>query len=289
MQAETENKGAASSGSPESWDLGASVSLNNWSEGHVDIARFAEAGIRWIELSWRNDSFDLFDADRQEVCAEWIGQIRGLGMDVWTLHLPYGTAFDISAAFGEDDGGIASEAVRRHIGLMRLAQKWGIRKVVLHPSWEPTAEADRPDRLARCKRSLVVLADEAERLGITIAVECLPRTCLGHTSEEMRELVEADDRLGICCDVNHLLKESPESFIRKLGRRIVTVHMSDYDGVDERHWLPGQGIIRWNEVIRALAEHGYAGPFLYEVRRPDPNELASCWRGLLADYGRAYG
>jgi sugar phosphate isomerase/epimerase len=269
---------------PAKWRIGASLSLNDWVNGRVDIAEWVRAGIHSVELAWRNDSFNLFEPANESQCSGWIDEIRKRGMDVWTLHLPYGPMFDISVT----DSDRSREVIERHIRLMQMAHGWDIRTVVLHPSWEPIADDERPSRLAACKQALAVLAHEADLLGIVIAVECLPRTCLGNTSGEMLELISADSRLRICCDVNHLLQEAPEQFIRKLGQRVVTVHMSDCDGVDERHWMPGCGIIRWNETIRALAEHGYSGPFLFEIRQPVVSELVTCWNRLMADYMEAY-
>jgi sugar phosphate isomerase/epimerase len=46
------------------------------------------------------------------------------------------------------------------------------------------------------------------------------------------------------------------------------VHMSDYDFVDEKHWLPGWGDNNWNNIILSLIEAGYDGPFMYEVIKP---------------------
>lgn len=264
---------------PSDWPVGSSISLNDWDAGHVKIGEFQKAGIQLIELAWRNDTFDLFEESNQAKCSKWIDEIRYLGMDVWTLHLPYGPLFDIS----ETDADTRDLIIMRHVRLMALAKNWNIRTVVLHPSFEPIVDEERPLRISSCKHSLVELAGEAELLGIVIAVECLPRTCLGNASAEMRELIAVDMRLGICCDVNHLLKETPESFVRELGDRIVTVHMSDNDGLDERHWLPGKGIIAWTEVIQALLKHGYKGSFMFEVRRPLPSALADCWKQLLAD------
>ena len=57
-----------------------------------------------------------------------------------------------------------------------------------------------------------------------------------------------------------------DNAIVKLGRRILTVHISDYDFIDERHWLPGEGKNDWNAILAALQAVGYAGPFMYEVR-----------------------
>ena len=35
--------------------------------------------------------------------------------------------------------------------------------------------------------------------------------------------------------------------------------------MDERHWMPGQGIVEWPKVIDILTRSGYDGPFMYEV------------------------
>ena len=45
------------------------------------------------------------------------------------------------------------------------------------------------------------------------------------------------------------------------------MHVSDYDFVDERHLLPGEGLNDWPVIVSLLEDAGYDGPFLYEVRR----------------------
>lgn len=265
---------------PAQWPIGVSLSLEAWKQGGIDLSRFSAAGIRCIELAWRGAAFDMFEPENERCCFELIVRARQLGIEVWTIHLPYGTAWDVSASDEAERG----EAIALHARLLQLAGQWGVGRAVLHPSWEPVPAEERAARIAACRLALPVLAGEAERFGVRIAAECLPRTCLGNTSGEMLELIGCDERLGVCVDVNHLLQEPPEHFIRRLYGRIVTVHMSDYDGTDERHWLPGKGIIRWNEVIGSLSEQGYSGPFLFEVRNPDPHEVADCWSRLLHDY-----
>jgi hypothetical protein len=61
------------------------------------------------------------------------------------------------------------------------------------------------------------------------------------------------------------LKDYFDYFLRELADKIVTVHVSDYDFINERHWLPGEGKVDWQEVIAILTEIGYDGPWLYEM------------------------
>ena len=49
--------------------------------------------------------------------------------------------------------------------------------------------------------------------------------------------------------------------------------MSDYDFLNERHWLPGEGKIDWVEVVDTLEEVGYDGVLLYELGLNPPNTI----------------
>lgn len=262
---------------PRLWAIGTSYRLEDAGRFEEQLPDMARDGIRYLELAWRPEKFDLFDPAKERFCESLIGKAKSLGMNIWTMHLPYGPQWDPSNL----DASQRDEAVQRHLRLLCLARRWNIRTAVLHPSWEPIPDAERPARLQACKMALAALAEEAARLNVRIAVECLPRTCLGNTSEEMAQLMEASGLLGICCDVNHLVQEPPEAFIRKLGSRIVTVHLSDNDGIDEAHWLPGQGVIRWDAVAGALADAGYRGPAMFEVRNAAFAALRPCWQELL--------
>ena len=72
---------------------------------------------------------------------------------------------------------------------------------------------------------------------------------------------------GCSCRVEyHLLKEEHAHFFEAVSNRIGTIHASDYDRKDERHWLPGEGVIDWPDFLRRLQASGYKGVFMHEVR-----------------------
>ena len=48
---------------------------------------------------------------------------------------------------------------------------------------------------------------------------------------------------------------------------IYTIHLSDYDFVNERHRLPGDGINNWKEITDILENIDYKGPIMYEISR----------------------
>lgn len=223
-----------------------------------DFSEMHDAGIGIMELSpQQNEAYDFLDFDRYTALSEkYAVRIRSFHL----RFVPFET-LDISAV----DEEARAKAVTYQKNSMTLAAAAGIRLFVIHPSGEPIADGERRLRMEAAKRSLAALAEHAARLGATVAVEDLPRTCLGRSSDEILELIGVDERLRVCFDTNHLLGEDPCDFARKVGKKIVTTHVSDYDFVDERHWLPGEGRIDWVRLIDTLDEIGYDGPLVYEL------------------------
>ncbi|MCQ2429492.1 MAG: sugar phosphate isomerase/epimerase [Clostridia bacterium] len=229
------------------------------------LADYAREGITHIEVSIGNDDFDRIDWPTvRALCGKY-------GITLWSVHLPFApfTLLDPSSL----DEGRRVFTVDRFRALMAAAAAVGADKFVVHASAEPIPDAERAARMAQSKRSMAELADYAAGLGAVVCVEDLPRTCLGHDSAELLDLLSADDRLRCCLDTNHLLSEELPDFIRAVGEKIVTLHVSDYDRVNERHWLPGEGVIRWPAVLDALRSVGYDGPWMYEIGLATPGTI----------------
>jgi sugar phosphate isomerase/epimerase len=196
-------------------------------------------------------------------------RLRDAHVRVRSVHLPYGTRLDLSHP--EPDRRMSAATAAN----LRAAAALGTALAVVHPSAEPIDDAVRPAHLDGARRSLETLAPIAADLGVPLAVECLPRSCLGHTAAELAALVADVDpvAVGVCLDVNHLNLREPDLVraVGVLGARLLTLHCSDNDGVDERHWLPGdpRGVIDWDAFFRGLAAVCYRGPYVYELRPLD--------------------
>ncbi len=217
----------------------------------------AKAGIDCVEVTLGDSKCAGWDYKNTRKLAD------EYGVELWSYHLPF-------SPFSTNDISSTKEEKRRNTvelqkSLINKVGEIGIKHFVIHPSAEPIEPFDRRERLIRSKESLSELQDEADKFGGVICVEDLPRTCLGRNSYDIRELIRDDDRLKVCFDTNHLLGEYIPEFIRNVGDRIVTLHVSDYDFWNERHWLPGEGDIDWNELYTELVKAGYDGPWLYEV------------------------
>lgn len=243
-----------------------------------NFAALAENGIEAIEVSLPTAQHDALD-----LCA--IAKLRDRHrVELWSYHLPFApfSELEISTL----DRTLRDRTVSYFERLIERAADVGINKFVIHPSGEPIPASDREARIGYSMQSLDALAEFAHRRGAVIAVEDLPRTCLGNTADEMLRLLEANDKLRVCFDSNHLLSDTNLNFIQKLGDRIVTVHISDYDFVDEKHWLPGEGGVDWNEVYSALTAAGYRGAWLYELGLRSPKTLTRSRNLTFADFAR---
>lgn len=253
------------------WKVGTSFSVAN----PIDLHEVKRAGLDCIELTWQ--PLDIFDPEVKWKCDQVVAAARKMGLEVTSLHIPFGTEWDPSSA---DPAG-CEQVINKVRQVFSYAREWGIRTAVFHPSWEPILPEERAQRLETARQTLGQLSRDAASYGIRLAAECLPRTCLGHSASEMEYLTAGNPELGICCDVNHLFKEKPQHFIERLGDRIVTTHISDNDGMDEKHWLPGEGIIEWREVLAAFAGKGYRGVMMHEIRKPDPFAIKDRWQRLI--------
>ncbi len=231
----------------------------------VAFQKLAQAGIDAIELSMEKGHLDALDPAALKANAD------RYGIDLWSCHLPY-------YPFAFADVSSTDQVVRENV-LAYFTQKIadfsaiGITRFVVHPSGEPIAPEERAAKLAYSKETLFRLAEIAHSYGAVIAVEDLPRSCLGNTADELAELVSGNDKLRVCFDVNHLLQSSHEDFLQKLGNKILTVHISDYDFKDEKHWLPGEGDIDWQALYQGLVKVGYDGVWLYELGQTPPRHL----------------
>ena len=250
------------------WKLGASSCSVH--EANVQTLKaYAEAGIPSVELSLPFDRMDELDFDALEKAS------KETGVEIWSLHLP----FDNNLSIAHKDEKVRIECVRRNIELLKKCGEHGIKHAVIHPGTEPNETSDKPARLEEAKQNLNILTEAAGHYGVTLCVEELPRTCVGNCTKEIEYLLTAHEDLKVCFDTNHLLGEDYHVFINALGDKIETLHVSDYDFIDERHLLPGEGKNNWVGIADALEEAGYTGPWM--------NELSSKKSYTAADVVRA--
>ena len=199
-------------------------------------------------------------------------QLRNLpGPRASSLHALFGPEYDFSRLEAE----AWQLAVNRATETVALAAELNIPIIVMHASYEPITTEERPDRLERVIQGFTRVGEKAQSSGRRIAIEYLPRSCLGNSLEELNLLIDrlGAETFGVCLDVNHLMGRHAQlpSIVRALGRRLIATHISDCDETDEKHWLPGRGVLDWPGFMQALREIDYAGPFTYECEAEGNN------------------
>lgn len=183
------------------------------------------------------------------------------GNYLWSVHLPFGGGWD-AAHFSEKD---REDVVCGYKRIIDLTACWKPSVYVLHGCLEPVSDEQREARLLHGIQTVKELNEYAAKYGAKIALEDLPRSCLGNCTAEMERMVSGSG-VKICFDVNHLLTDSHKNFLDALENEIITTHLSDYDGEDERHWLPGEGIVPWKMIFDRLEGVNYSGPYLFELK-----------------------
>jgi L-ribulose-5-phosphate 3-epimerase len=184
------------------------------------------------------------------------------------------------------DADVVSRSVRGMETSLRNASRWGADAVLLVPAVvDPTTSYrdawTRSQRVIR-ERLLPLAAD----LKIIIAVEEVWNKFLLSPLEFARYVDEFESPwVRAYFDVGNVVFYGyPQDWIRTLGKRIVRLHLKDFqlDRPGGRFaWKNlGEGDIDWVAVSRALAEIGYRGYVTAEVAGGDAQYLADLSRRI---------
>jgi sugar phosphate isomerase/epimerase len=208
----------------------------------------------------------LFDGQTRQDSIALLRRELGTRPRAMTVHARFGGGHDFSVL----DEPARQEALAAMDISIDLADQLDVPMVVVHASAEPVAPSERLQRFERAQAALAEIGGRCQQAGKRIAVELLPRTCLGNTVEELLDLLAPLDAgtFGVCLDTNHLMGRPQDlaQTVRRLGDRLITLHLSDYDGIDEKHELPGRGVLDWPSFMQALRDIDYQGPFNYECK-----------------------
>ncbi len=241
--------------------LGLSHSCFTKTADENEFKRYKENGISHIEIS-----FGRYENTVNIDFKEFKRLADKFGITLWSFHLPFMPFNTLNLA--ALDQAVRDFTVIYFKELIKEAKRdANINVFVIHPSGEPIHEDDRKASLNQLKISLNELCAFADDLGVTLAVENLPRTCLGRNSSDMYEILSFNESLRMCFDLNHTSSEKAEDIISRFANKIVTLHVSDFMGNDECHLMPLEGNNDWKAIIGALIKADYKGPFLYEISR----------------------
>ena len=257
----------------------------------VHLPLLAARGIDLFEINMgRRETYED-DAQFETLC----GALAANNVTINSLHVPYARWSDpwVYLDFGSADAAVRTEALETAaLCTARLAQAGG-KYLVVHPGGPVPPQDDRRDHLDRSADCLGQIRDSLPAgANLQIAIEILPRTNLCNRSDETLAFLERlnDPVFGLCLDTNHMnFQEDVLVAAAAYAPVAFTTHICDNDGENERHWMPGKGVIPWRDLIDTLLAGGYTGPFVYEISAPKGTTTEQAIDELAASIDELFG
>jgi sugar phosphate isomerase/epimerase len=165
------------------------------------------------------------------------------------------------------------EAVRQYREAVYLAAEIGARRLVVHEGHMSYWKLDRREARKAALAGLNEVLKLARQMGIVIGLENTNygKFAMYDSWQEWAamasELAAADDpALQLVLDVGHarLAGWDIPGLLRTLAPRIGQLHVHDNTGASDDHLHPGQGVVGWREVGRALLETGCEATIILE-------------------------
>jgi hexosaminidase len=279
---------------PEPLPVGYSVPVLEITEAKMMHAR--SVGIEYIEVGGMNalvekDRRFVFDDDEMAATLQKVRDAATkAGIKIWSVHMPYGAKMDLSLS-DEDE---RRKVVEVHSKLLQFLKVLEPHIILFHPSYYLGLN-EREVRKAQMIKSATELNESVRALGATMVIENMlgyellkdenRERPLCRTVEETVEIMNAlPESIYSAIDMNHIIH--PERLIRAMGSRLRSVHVADGTGKEENHFFPcsGEGQNDWIEILIALDEVGYNGPFLFESSYPDEKDLIECYNTLYKEF-----
>jgi len=120
------------------------------------------------------------------------------------------------------------------------------------------------------KENLSACVEDAERYGVTLAIETVPRGFIetGAQAAQMAEEI-GSPAMGVCVDIANVnAVQSPIAALEQAKERLALVHLSDNYG-EHIHAPIGEGNVDFAAVANKLREIEYDGVSLLEVMTRD--------------------
>lgn len=237
---------------------------------------------RWC----KNEGFDAMDLG--SASSPHFAAAREAGLEIGTLDLP-GTGKLLSP-----EESVRKEGIEAGIQAVNAMADAGANKAfcVFFPQ---NAAQSRRDSFENWKQAFPIVAQEAEKRGVRIAVEGWPgpsNSALGVTPETLRAMFAAvpTEAFGINYDPSHLVRVGVDyrRFLDEFASRVVHVHGKDtaldaeaayqygnlgptfartvgFGGGDWRYTIPGEGAVNWGAVCGRLHQAGFDGIIAIEL------------------------
>ena len=217
------------------------ISIRNYNKEnfHEIIDAIENAGFKNVFIEWYNDDLEL-----QQNILEYV---RYKGLNVIFAHLGYQNSNILwkEGIEGENE-------TERYIKDIEICKDKGISLVIIHPTREYENPGLNEIGLKRIER-IIKFAKEKD---VKVAFENIElRGYLEYIIKNIKS-----DNLGICFDAGHSnLFWNGEFNTELFKNKVFAIHLHDNYKVIDDHYLPFDGTVDWNRVVRQIKDMEYNG------------------------------
>ena len=224
---------------------------------------FPEPVTEQIEIIKRVGWDGFFTGWNDEVgVSAYAAKAREVGAFYQSVHAPFHDCYTLW-----EEGEAGEKEVLRQIACLRGCAENGISTVVMHAIIGFDRHTPTEIGLDRFGR----IFDEAERLGIKVAVENTEGECY---LASLLSTYATHKAVGFCLDSGHeLCYNVGRDMIASYGDRLIATHLNDNLGctgetitwLDDAHLMPFDGKKDWQDLAKRLNAVSYSGPLTFEL------------------------
>jgi sugar phosphate isomerase/epimerase len=203
------------------------------------IKLIKQAGYDYVMLWWEDESYP-YTINRMK----FNEVLKSYDLKLDNVHLPF-----------DNINNLWSEESYNRNNEIYVLKKWlneckksGVDTVVMHT----TQGNNNNFNYNLGYESFKSLINEAENIDIKIALE--NTQMFEYTDFILKEI--SSSNVGFCYDSSHDFVNggSCGEILQKWKEKLIAVHLSDNDGLCDRHWIPGKGHVDWKKIINMIKQ-----------------------------------
>ncbi len=164
------------------------------------------------------------------------------------------------------DPDIRAVVTKRMMQGLDVCQAVGATQMVIHSpftTWDAhnldASEGAREALFERTHKTIGAVVKRAEDQGVVLVIENIedryPADRVALAKSFNSEAVRVSIDTGHAHYAHGSTGAPPvDYYVSAAGNMLAHVHLQDADGYADRHWLPGEGTVRWEAVFRALGK-----------------------------------
>lgn len=241
----------------------------------TELSELKKVGFDSIDYQgFVNTQTELYEMDEESFTQYLLAKKQiadALGIRIFQTHGPWRWPTLDATSEGRD---AMFEKMMRAI---RGTHLLGCDRMIVHNVMPQQRIDTDPAYVRSINRELLTrLCAYAKDFGVTVCLENMPFACqsLARPHQTLGLVRELNlDNLRVCLDTGHaqVLNCPPANAVRLLGKEMLfALHVHDNDGLRDRHWLIGDGVIDWAEFGTALREIHFDGCFSIESKIKAP-------------------